>query len=129
MSTTQAGLRQREKHGKRKTTPEPSRETDDVVLAKAKLEFTKPKQSDWDYKLALVVLTLLAFATRFYGISHPNQVVFDEVHFGKVIICKFLLHLEAYKVPSLPHTTSKEHTSSMFILPSVNSSSLSLVGS
>jgi dolichyl-phosphate-mannose-protein mannosyltransferase len=29
-------------------------------------------------------MTLLAFVTRFYGISHPNQVVFDEVHFGKV---------------------------------------------
>ena len=41
--------------------------------------------SNWDYKLALAVITLLAFATRFYGITHPNQVVFDEVHFGKVI--------------------------------------------
>lgn len=40
--------------------------------------------SEWDYKLALVVITLLAFATRFWGISHPNEVVFDEVHFGKV---------------------------------------------
>lgn len=39
---------------------------------------------DWDYKVALAVITLLAFATRFWGISHPNQVVFDEVHFGKV---------------------------------------------
>lgn len=41
-------------------------------------------QRDWDYKLALAVLTALAFVTRFWGISHPNQVVFDEVHFGKV---------------------------------------------
>lgn len=41
-------------------------------------------QSEWDYKLALVVITILAFITRFWGISHPNQVVFDEVHFGKV---------------------------------------------
>ncbi|KAF1348496.1 dolichyl-phosphate-mannose--protein mannosyltransferase [Delphinella strobiligena] len=38
---------------------------------------------EWDYKLALAIITLLAFATRFYGITHPNQVVFDEVHFGK----------------------------------------------
>jgi dolichyl-phosphate-mannose-protein mannosyltransferase len=43
--------------------------------------------NDWDYKLALTVITVLAFITRFYGITHPNQVVFDEVHFGKV---KFL---------------------------------------
>lgn len=30
-----------------------------------------------------VTLTALAFATRFYRISWPDQVVFDEVHFGK----------------------------------------------
>lgn len=41
-------------------------------------------QSEWDYKLALAIITILAFITRFWGISHPNQVVFDEVHFGKV---------------------------------------------
>ena len=40
--------------------------------------------SEWDYKLALGVITLLAFTTRFWGIGHPNEVVFDEVHFGKV---------------------------------------------
>ncbi|KAF2859094.1 glycosyltransferase family 39 protein [Piedraia hortae CBS 480.64] len=39
--------------------------------------------SDWDYRLTLVVLTVLAFVTRFWGITHPDQVVFDEVHFGK----------------------------------------------
>ncbi|GJE91205.1 glycosyltransferase family 39 protein [Phanerochaete sordida] len=34
--------------------------------------------------VALVAtLTLLAFALRFYKINHPDQVVFDEVHFGK----------------------------------------------
>jgi Dolichyl-phosphate-mannose--protein O-mannosyl transferase len=43
----------------------------------------KPK-SEWDYWLAMAVLTVLAFATRFYRIDYPNEVVFDEVHFGKV---------------------------------------------
>ncbi|RMD44166.1 hypothetical protein DV735_g953, partial [Chaetothyriales sp. CBS 134920] len=38
---------------------------------------------EWDYKLALGIITTLAFATRFFGISHPDEVVFDEVHFGK----------------------------------------------
>lgn len=42
--------------------------------------------SEWDYKLALAVITALAFATRFWGIGHPDEVVFDEVHFGKVRI-------------------------------------------
>lgn len=36
------------------------------------------------YKVALAIITILAFATRFYGLGHPDQVVFDEVHFGKV---------------------------------------------
>lgn len=45
---------------------------------------SKAPASEWDYKLALVIITVLAFATRFWGISHPNEVVFDEVHFGKV---------------------------------------------
>ncbi|KAI9852630.1 MAG: hypothetical protein M1838_000078 [Thelocarpon superellum] len=39
--------------------------------------------SEWDYQLALGIITALAIATRFYGINHPDEVVFDEVHFGK----------------------------------------------
>ncbi|KAJ2930854.1 hypothetical protein H1R20_g6249, partial [Candolleomyces eurysporus] len=33
--------------------------------------------------IVVTALTALAFALRFYKISHPDQVVFDEVHFGK----------------------------------------------
>ncbi|KAJ3375100.1 hypothetical protein GGF31_005822 [Allomyces arbusculus] len=33
--------------------------------------------------LLLWVATLASFVTRFYAISFPSQVVFDEVHFGK----------------------------------------------
>ncbi|KAI5782409.1 Dolichyl-phosphate-mannose-protein mannosyltransferase-domain-containing protein, partial [Pyronema domesticum] len=35
------------------------------------------------YKIALAVITALAFVTRFHRLGHPNEVVFDEVHFGK----------------------------------------------
>lgn len=42
--------------------------------------------SQWEYKVALAVITVLSFITRFWGISHPNEVVFDEVHFGKVVV-------------------------------------------
>lgn len=52
----------------------------DTVIESSKQAVT----SEWDYKLALLVITLLSFVTRFWGISHPNEVVFDEVHFGKV---------------------------------------------
>jgi dolichyl-phosphate-mannose-protein mannosyltransferase len=81
-------LRQRgEKSKKRGTTPIPdgaSSENDMDIVSKAKQQFHAPKSSDWDYKVALAIITVLAFMTRFYAISHPNQVVFDEVHFGKV---------------------------------------------
>ncbi|KAG7697556.1 hypothetical protein KL930_000390 [Ogataea haglerorum] len=35
------------------------------------------------YRLTSIVLTFLALATRFYFIWYPDEVVFDEVHFGK----------------------------------------------
>ena len=53
------------------------------ALVKANLASKGPGR-EWDYKIALVIITVLAFVTRFWGISHPNEVVFDEVHFGKV---------------------------------------------
>lgn len=46
-------------------------------------EAPKP-QSEWNYRLAMAILTVLAFITRFYKISYPAEVIFDEVHFGKV---------------------------------------------
>ncbi|KAK0656397.1 glycosyltransferase family 39 protein [Cercophora newfieldiana] len=39
--------------------------------------------SDSGYTIVGVLITAAAFLTRFWGISHPNEVVFDEVHFGK----------------------------------------------
>lgn len=78
-------LRQR---GGRKKTPVPEEEP---LLDVAKADTTKPKKtvaakssSTGLYSLALVVCTALAFITRFWKINHPNEVVFDEVHFGKV---------------------------------------------
>ncbi|KAK0835323.1 Dolichyl-phosphate-mannose--protein mannosyltransferase 4 [Friedmanniomyces endolithicus] len=98
MSTSPQGVRQRQKeapNGKKRTTGTTMPTTDgssDGSLMNGnmgeKMEQVKQKgeevvQRDWDYKLALAVITVLAFVTRFWGISHPNQVVFDEVHFGK----------------------------------------------
>ena len=89
MSSPAPGVRQRgAKEKKRGTTPQP----DGLTNGSANDKIEQLKQgakeivtSDWDYKLALTVITILAFITRFYGITHPDQVVFDEVHFGKVI--------------------------------------------
>lgn len=74
---------------KRSTTPVPVADDKDVqetaqaIVSDAKIHVNNAVTSEWDYKLALAVITILAFATRFYGITHPDQVVFDEVHFGK----------------------------------------------
>lgn len=50
-------------------------------------------KQEWDHRIAFTIITALGFFTRFWGISHPNQVVFDEVHFGKV---RELMHMMEY---------------------------------
>lgn len=89
MASPQNSVRQRGgvKDKKRPTTPQPDGLTNGS--ASEKIESLKQTAKevvtyDWDYKVALGVITVLAFITRFWGISHPDQVVFDEVHFGKV---------------------------------------------
>lgn len=60
-----------------------SKDTELDALVEANLQ-NKAAGVEWDYRIALAIITGLGFITRFWGISHPNQVVFDEVHFGKV---------------------------------------------
>lgn len=97
MSSPGGQVRQRTtKDKKRPTTPNPEALGEKVaekvtnVLEKAKPYKLAQQGSEWDYKIAISVLTVLAFITRFWGIRHPDQVVFDEVHFGKVF------HTELY---------------------------------
>lgn len=91
MSSSPAGsIRQRAgKDKKRPVSPNPealSEKAEKVanVVAKGKPYKPAPQGSEWDYRLAITIMTVLAFITRFWGIRHPDQVVFDEVHFGKV---------------------------------------------
>ena len=83
MSSPQVRQRTGQKDKKGATTPPQSRNGDINGLVKD-TQLPEVVTSEWDYKLALGVITLLAFITRFWGIGHPNEVVFDEVHFGKV---------------------------------------------
>ncbi|TFK73757.1 glycosyltransferase family 39 protein [Pluteus cervinus] len=46
-------------------------------------EFERLLETQKGSAAVVAVLTALAFAVRFYKINHPDQVVFDEVHFGK----------------------------------------------
>jgi dolichyl-phosphate-mannose-protein mannosyltransferase len=91
MSSPGGQVRQRTtKDKKRPTTPNVEALSEKVsekvanVFEKAKPYKPQQQGSEWDYKLAISVITVLAFITRFWGIRHPDQVVFDEVHFGKV---------------------------------------------
>ncbi|CAA9964416.1 hypothetical protein PTNB73_05603 [Pyrenophora teres f. teres] len=93
MSSPPGTLRQRTgKDKKRPVSPNPDALSEKVAnfveKAKPAMDKVKPYKAaqqggEWDYKLAIVVMTVLAFITRFWGIRHPDQVVFDEVHFGK----------------------------------------------
>lgn len=85
MSSPQGTLRQRNVPGSaRKKTPDPAGVDSELdSLVKAGKQATG-SGSELDYKIAFTVITVLAFVSRFWGISHPNEVVFDEVHFGKV---------------------------------------------
>lgn len=91
--TPQGSVRQRNVPGKNNKDGAASDvEVDKVIVkkpSKSKLvakPAAKPaaKASERDYQIVGFFITAAAFLTRFWGISHPNEVVFDEVHFGKV---------------------------------------------
>lgn len=86
------GIRQRARGGPGARSPQPlspNSEADDEHHAAFRTRdregFSIEKLLETqEASVALVAtLTLLAFALRFYKINHPDQVVFDEVHFGK----------------------------------------------
>ncbi|KAF4123434.1 dolichyl-phosphate-mannose-protein mannosyltransferase [Geosmithia morbida] len=81
--TPQGSLRQRNVASKK--TAEGAFDTDepeiDKLVKAAQKEGRAAKERD--HQIAFSVITFLAFFTRFWGISHPDEVVFDEVHFGK----------------------------------------------
>ena len=82
MSTPNGSLRQRA--GKEKAKANGKATQADEYLDNVIQSTKKSVSKDLDYKGALGIITFLSFLTRFWGISHPNEVVFDEVHFGKV---------------------------------------------
>ncbi|KAK7739966.1 Dolichyl-phosphate-mannose--protein mannosyltransferase 4 [Cytospora paraplurivora] len=79
-STSKEGLRHRTVAGSNKKTASTAGDIDFDKLVNGNVP---SNNSDLAYKIALAIITVLAFVTRFWGISHPNEVVFDEVHFGK----------------------------------------------
>lgn len=80
--TPQGSLRQRNVGSKKADSPEAAIEVELDKLAKAAAQ-KNSTTCECDHWVAFSLTTVLAFVTRFWGISHPNEVVFDEVHFGK----------------------------------------------
>ncbi|KAI1083209.1 glycosyltransferase family 39 protein [Whalleya microplaca] len=83
MASPQGSLRQRNvPSSKKKNGGSAGVDSEVDSIAKPNKQVTK-SSFELDYKIAFTVITALAFISRFWGISHPNEVVFDEVHFGK----------------------------------------------
>ncbi|KAM0329908.1 hypothetical protein ACHAQA_004074 [Verticillium albo-atrum] len=84
-ATPQGSVRQRNTTSKKSPVASDS-EPEVKVKSKSKGKSAArsiKKVSETEYGVGLAITTLLAFVTRFWGITHPNEVVFDEVHFGK----------------------------------------------
>ena len=83
-ASAHGSLRQRKKG----TSPAPaaasSADSQEEISALAKAKARAKQPGELDYYVGFAVVTALGFLTRFWGIGHPDQVVFDEVHFGKV---------------------------------------------
>lgn len=81
----QGSLRQRNVGSKKTPGDSPGFAPEDELgkLPKAAMRKTAAG-GERDHMASLTLITILAFVTRFWGISHPDEVVFDEVHFGKV---------------------------------------------
>jgi dolichyl-phosphate-mannose-protein mannosyltransferase len=86
MSESAAGVRQRGKKKSPESAGLGSGSEDEQLVPKTHVTaaYTLPTTSRRGYNVALAVITALAFTTRFWNIGYPNEVVFDEVHFGKV---------------------------------------------
>ena len=83
MTSSSSSLKQRGGQISKKA-PAPSSQSGELDRLLKDTDLKSTITSEWDYKVALTIITGLAFLTRFWGIGHPNEVVFDEVHFGKV---------------------------------------------
>lgn len=81
--TPQGSLRQRNVGSKKADSSTSAVDVELDKLAKASIK-KNASNCERDHWAAFSLTTILAFVTRFWGISHPNEVVFDEVHFGKV---------------------------------------------
>ena len=85
MASLAGSVRQREgKNVKRANSTPPTSKDNQIEKIVDVAKAVGTSSSEWDFRIALGIITVLAFVTRFWGINHPDQVVFDEVHFGKV---------------------------------------------
>ncbi|KAL7267354.1 Dolichyl-phosphate-mannose--protein mannosyltransferase 4 [Rhizina undulata] len=85
-----SGVRQRGPKRKASANPVSGSGSDEELLRAPQASTAKgvpPKKAGFElgHRLSLTLVTVLAFVTRFWKINHPDEVVFDEVHFGKYL--------------------------------------------
>ena len=97
--STPSSVKQKGGQNAKKQSSVPPQSKGEEILDNVKDAVT----SEWDYKIALAVITILAVITRFWGIGHPNEVVFDEVHFGKVSRARVQLLVPIWILAAIPH--------------------------
>lgn len=83
-AVNQGSVRQRNTGSRKSPVPTASPGSPEIDSKDKAIQKRSKKPTQAEYGIGLACITGLAFLTRFWGISHPNEVVFDEVHFGKV---------------------------------------------
>ncbi|KAI9141340.1 O-mannosyltransferase [Paraphysoderma sedebokerense] len=80
-----SNVRKRKQETETETDTTPLLDSEDTKKSKRPLHLAPSKGNErtWSWKILTYVITSLSFATRFYALHFPPQVVFDEVHFGK----------------------------------------------
>ncbi|XP_043658177.1 protein O-mannosyl-transferase 2 [Drosophila teissieri] len=56
----------------------------DVAQGAPRTGPTSSKEANWNWWLLLATVFLVTFATRFYKVTEPDHICWDETHFGKM---------------------------------------------
>ncbi|XP_026838921.1 protein O-mannosyl-transferase 2 isoform X2 [Drosophila erecta] len=56
----------------------------DVAQSAPRTGPTSSKEANWNWWLLLATVFLVTFATRFYKVTEPDHICWDETHFGKM---------------------------------------------
>jgi dolichyl-phosphate-mannose-protein mannosyltransferase len=84
MSSLSEGVRQRSRKKKADAVSVAESTSEEELVVSKPWAIAPTTDNQTSFKVALAVVAVVAVVTRFYNLGHPSEVVFDEVHFGKV---------------------------------------------